>query len=99
MTAQAIVIVGATGDLAQRMLFPSLYFLDKEGLLSKEFRVIGAARASLSDHDFRARVEQTVRERAEGYFEDTAWRRFSERLGYHTVDADDAASFQNLAAP
>ena len=33
MTAQAIVIIGATGDLAQRMLYPSLYFLDLEGLL------------------------------------------------------------------
>ena len=30
---RVIVIFGATGDLAQRMLFPSLYFLDSEGLL------------------------------------------------------------------
>jgi glucose-6-phosphate 1-dehydrogenase len=99
MTAQAIVIVGATGDLALRMLFPSLYFLDREGLLSEEFQIIGAARAKLSDADFKARVETAVHERTDGYFEDAAWRRFSARLRYRTVDAEDRASFKTLAAP
>ena len=99
MTAQAIVIVGATGDLAQRMLFPSLYFLDSEGLLPPHFQVIGAARAVLTDEAFTALVRATVKQRAEGYFEESAWRRFSERLQYRTVDADDAASFHNLVEP
>ena len=99
MTAQAIVIVGATGDLAQRMLFPSLYFLDSEGLLAPEFKIIGAARAALTREAFTARVEQTVRQRAEGYFAEDAWRRFSARLQYRSVDAGDAASFQNLCEP
>ena len=40
---KAIVIFGATGDLAQKMLYPSLYFLDAEGhlpeaCLSADFR-------------------------------------------------------------
>jgi glucose-6-phosphate 1-dehydrogenase len=99
MTAQAIVIVGATGDLAQRMLFPSLYFLDLEGLLAPEFRIIGAARAALNDADFRAKVEASVHERADGYFDDAAWKRFSQRLIYRAVDASDGASFKNLAEP
>ena len=99
MTAQAIVIVGATGDLAQRMLFPSLYFLDLEGLLSPEFRIIGAARAALTREDFTARVEQSVHERADGYFNDEAWRRFNQRLDYYSVDADDGASFKTLVKP
>ena len=99
MTAQAIVIVGATGDLAQRMLFPSLYFLDSEGLLADGFRIIGAARAGLAREDFLAKVEASVRERADGYFTDACWRKFSARLDYHTVDADDGASFQGLVAP
>jgi glucose-6-phosphate 1-dehydrogenase len=99
MTAQAIVIVGATGDLALRMLFPSLFFLDSEGLLPEEFRIIGAARSVLTDGQFAARVEAAVRERAEDCFTDAAWRRFAERLRYRSVDASDGASFQNLAAP
>jgi glucose-6-phosphate 1-dehydrogenase len=99
MTAQAIVIVGATGDLALRMLFPSLYFLDSEGLLAEDFRIIGAARAALSDLDFIKRVEAAVRERAVGYLEEATWRRFRQRLYYRAVDAEDGVSFKNLAEP
>ena len=43
--ADLIVIFGGTGDLAQRMLFPSLYFLDADGFLVPEFRIVAAARA------------------------------------------------------
>ena len=41
----AFVIFGATGDLARRMLFPSLYFLDMDGLLPSALKIIGAARS------------------------------------------------------
>jgi len=99
MTAQAIVIIGATGDLAQRMLYPSLYFLDAENLLPPEFRVLGASRSEVSDADFIAKVEASVRERADGYFDDAAFARFSRRLSYHVVDADRPPTFQHLAAP
>jgi glucose-6-phosphate 1-dehydrogenase len=99
MTAQAIVIIGATGDLAQRMLYPSLYFLDSENLLPPEFRVLGASRSEVADADFLARVEASVRERAEGYFDEAAFARFRRRLSYHVVDADRPPTFQHLAAP
>ena len=79
MIAEAIVIIGATGDLAQRMLFPSLYFLDSENLLAADFRIIGAARSPHSDESFTALVEQAVRARAEGYFDEVAWAPFQPR--------------------
>jgi len=99
MIAQAIVIVGGTGDLAQRMLLPSLYFLDAEGLLPEDFRIIGASRAKLSDHDFADQVEKAVRQRAEGYFDEKVWPRFAKRLSYAVVDADHPQTFQHLNAP
>jgi glucose-6-phosphate 1-dehydrogenase len=99
MTAQAIVIVGATGDLAQRMLFPSLYFLEAEKLLSDEFRIIGASRSDLTDAAFIERVENTVRERAESYFDATIWARFAARLSYSVVDAGAPETFNSLKAP
>ena len=34
---ERLVIFGATGDLAARMLLPSLYFLEADGLLSPGF--------------------------------------------------------------
>ena len=99
MTAQAIVIVGATGDLAMRMLFPSLYFLDSEGLLPDGFRIVGAARSDLTHAQFVAAVEKSVKSRAEGYFDDAHWAKFRNRLGYGSVDATKPATFQNLVKP
>ena len=99
MTAQAIVIIGATGDLAQRMLYPSLYFLDSEGSLPADFRIIGASRGDMTDEAFIERVEKSVRDRADGYFNAEAFDHFRKRLCYRVVDADRPATFQNLAAP
>jgi glucose-6-phosphate 1-dehydrogenase len=96
MTVQAIVIIGATGDLAQRMLYPSLYFLDSEGLLPPDFRVVGGARSNLTDEAFIARVEASVRDRAEGSFNAEVWERYRRRLGYCVVDAERPATFRNL---
>ena len=43
-----LLLFGATGDLAQRYLFPSLLRLHRDGLLPAGFRVRGLA---LSGHD------------------------------------------------
>ena len=91
-----IVIIGATGDLALRMLFPSLYFLNAEERLAPGLRIVGAARADLDDAAFVERVEEAVRERAEGFFDETAWASFRERLAYARTDAGDPASFDTL---
>ena len=69
MTAPgAFVIFGATGDLARRMLFPSLYFLEADGLLPGPLKIVGAARSKLTDEQFRAEVEESVRSRAGSFF-------------------------------
>ena len=64
---------GATGDLARRMLLPSLYGLDSDGLLPDDLRIIGTARTELDDAGFRG----TRRRSAEGAFA----RRFLQRRG------------------
>ena len=92
----AFVIFGATGDLARRMLFPSLYYLDADGLLPPGLRIIGAARSSLDDQQFRSTVEDWVRERAGSYFSDEAWAGFAKRLTYAGGDASDPASYSTL---
>ncbi|MBL8559436.1 MAG: glucose-6-phosphate dehydrogenase [Hyphomonadaceae bacterium] len=93
----AIVIFGATGDLARRMLFPSLYFLDADGLLPKDLRIVGAARSPLRDSDFRAEVEKAVRERADAPLDPEVWKRFASRLRYCGGDATKADTYGCLA--
>ena len=97
MTASsALVIFGATGDLAQRMLFPSLYFLDEDGLLPEDVAIVGSARTKMTREAFAAFVEKAVRERAEHGINEKAWKKFSSRLAYASVDASDSTSFAAL---
>ena len=48
-TADRLILFGATGDLAQRMLLPSLCALHGEGLLPADLRIVGTARSDLDD--------------------------------------------------
>ena len=49
--ADALVLFGATGDLAKRKLFPALYHLERHGKL--DIPVIGVARSDWTDEAFR----------------------------------------------
>ena len=95
-TADTLVIFGATGDLARRMLLPSLYYLERDGLLDSRLRIIGAARAEFGETEFRTLVRQTLLERGEK-LDDAAWRNFEHRLDYCRVDAGTPGDFEKLA--
>ena len=56
--ADALVLFGATGDLAKRKLFPALYELERRGVL--KVPVIGVARSEWSDDDFRLHAREAV---------------------------------------
>ena len=56
--ADALVLFGATGDLAKRKLFPSLYALERHGTL--RVPVIGVARSDWSDDDFRLHARESI---------------------------------------
>lgn len=49
----AIVIFGASGDLARRKLIPSVFHLHSAGALPSGYRVVGVGRTPLSDEAFR----------------------------------------------
>lgn len=56
--AAALVVFGATGDLANRKLYPALARLADRNQLPREFAIIGVARTEMSDEDFAARVPE-----------------------------------------
>jgi glucose-6-phosphate 1-dehydrogenase len=58
--ASLIMIFGATGDLAKRKLYPSLYHLYRKGMLAKHFAVIGVARRPWSNETLRDHVKSSV---------------------------------------
>ena len=58
--ADALVLFGATGDLAKRKLFPALYHLERSGTLAVP--VIGVARTDWTAGDFRGRARESIEE-------------------------------------
>ncbi len=87
--ADALVLFGATGDLSRRMLLPSLYFLDADGLLPVGFKILGTARSAMERGAFVTEVRGILDARSEP-IDDGVWKRFAERLDYVACDATQA---------
>src|SRR5579863_3512019 len=77
-----MVIFGAAGDLTARLLIPALYNLARADLLSKEFAVLGVARAQMKDEDFRARIREDVKQYCGDCIDDGIWESFARRFYY-----------------
>src|SRR5438309_4346455 len=93
-----LVMFGATGDLARRMLLPSLYGLDSDNLLPDDLRIIGTARTALDDAAFRERADAALKEHLPaGFYSAGIAERFLSRLHYVPIDINDQASFSKLA--
>ncbi len=95
-TADRLLLFGATGDLAQRMLLPSLFALDADGLLASDLKIIGTARSDMSDSEYR----NFARAALEKYLPADRRGRMAEflnRLSYQTLDATTLEGYGALA--
>jgi glucose-6-phosphate 1-dehydrogenase len=98
-SATLLVIFGASGDLAQRMLLPSLYGLEHAGLLPPALRILGSARSEMDDAAFRNNVAAAVREQVPtSDFDEAALAALLARIGYQSADSSDGASMERLGA-
>src|SRR5207302_10819734 len=91
-----MVIFGAAGDLTGRMLIPALYNLARAGLLSREFAVLGVARAQFSDEDFRKKVFDDIKTYCGDCVDDELWEWFSQRVYYLQGIVDDDNLYSRL---
>ena len=97
--ADLIVLFGGTGDLAQKMLFPSLYNLDADGFLAEGFGIIATARAEMTREAFVAQIKDAVSARVGGGgLDPKIWARFEQRLQYVGADATTLAGAAELKA-
>lgn len=96
--SDGIVIFGGTGDLAQRMLFPSLAFLEAESRLPAQIPIIGVARTEMKDEDFRRLISDVLRKRAPETFANGAADRLLSRTHYQQADASKPRALEPLAA-
>ena len=83
---QDFILVGATGDLAQRKLLPALYNLFLDGCLPIDGKVIGYSRTDMDDREFRELTAAAIREHSRRPFDSNQWATFSERLEFVPAD-------------
>ena len=94
-----LVIFGATGNLAQRKLMPSLYQLEAAGHLAEQTRIVGFSRRDWDDDQWRARVTEYCLAAKGGPTDanDPALQRLLQRLHFHQGNHSDAGCFKRLS--
>ena len=86
----AMVIFGASGDLAARKILPALARLADRGVLDDGFTVIGVARTEWTDEEFRAHVAEATPDGG------PKWKALTERFAYLTGEYDHPDTFARL---
>jgi glucose-6-phosphate 1-dehydrogenase len=95
----AVVIFGASGDLTKRKLMPALYNLAVSRSLPSGFAVVGVARRTKSQDQFRAEMKEGVAQFSRRKPVDPAlWGDFERAVSYVTGSFDDEATYASLHA-
>jgi glucose-6-phosphate 1-dehydrogenase len=90
--ADALVLFGATGDLAYKKIFPALHALVQRGAL--QVPVVGVARGGWTLDKLRARARESVT--THGTIDEDAFARLSTQLRYVDGDYHDPSTYDRL---
>ena len=94
MKADALVLFGATGDLAKKKLFPALY--DLEELNELDLQIFGVASSKWTQDVFRSNVEAAIRARKPDADEKVLGKLLNE-MQLLVGDYEDPETFVKLA--
>jgi glucose-6-phosphate 1-dehydrogenase len=94
----AVVIFGASGDLARRKLIPALYRLVQERILPAEFAIVGLGRTAMTDDEFREKMKAAVVEFSESKaVDEEVWRSFAAGMQFIPSDINNPECYGVLA--
>ena len=79
---QDVILVGGTGDLAQRKLLPAIYNLELDGLLPAEGQIIGFARSQRTLESYHEFAAGSVARHSRRPFDAAAWERLRKRMHF-----------------
>ena len=95
----SVVVIGASGDLALKKIFPALFALYCQEYLPHEFHVVGFARSELSNEEFRNRIMARLTCRyTPGEKCDEKMASFLQRCTYVQGEYNSAESYRQLHA-
>ena len=92
----SIIIFGASGDLTQRKLVPSLFSLYRKKRMPKQFQIVGYGGTAFTDDQFRAHLEEGIKEFASFEYTDEEWKDFASHLVYQQGSYTELADFKKL---
>ena len=92
----AVVILGATGDLARRKLVPALVRLLRDDVLPAGFAVVGVSRSGRDSQAFTEQLEASTRAFLGADFDAGAWARLAARLSYVAGGFDEPDTYVRL---
>ncbi|GLT38851.1 hypothetical protein SLA2020_130700 [Shorea laevis] len=93
----SITVVGASGDLAKKKIFPALFALYYEDCLPKHFTIYGYARSKMTDAELRNMVSRTLTCRIDKRENcDEKMEQFLKRCFYHSGQYDSEDNFAQL---
>jgi glucose-6-phosphate 1-dehydrogenase len=94
----AVVLFGASGDLAKRKVIPAMYDLAQHNSLGERYAIVGFARTPMTDESFRAMAGEAARTISEvGPIIPAKWDMFASNLLYQAGDYGDQNSYAQLA--
>ena len=93
---QAIVVFGASGDLTARKIMPGLYNLFVQDLLPEPLQIIGYARSSMVDEEFRSKMRSAVEKNSRTGLDKDVWARFEPNLHYVSGEYGDENGLAEL---
>jgi len=94
MQADALVLFGATGDLAKKKLFPALY--DLQGLIELDLPIFGVASSKWTQEVFHENIEAAIRARKSDVDEKVLGKLLSE-MQLLVGDYENEETFSQLA--
>ena len=90
--SDALVVFGASGDLAYKKIFPALHAMTRRGHL--DVPVVGVARSDWTLEQFRARARESIARH--GQLDEATFAKLSQRLRYVRGDYGDSATMETL---
>ncbi|CAN6471846.1 unnamed protein product [Victoria cruziana] len=93
----SFTVVGASGDLAKKKIYPALFALFYEGCLPEHFTIFGYARSNMTDAELRTMISSTLTSRISKRENcSDKINQFLQRCYYHSGQYDSVDNFAGL---
>ena len=94
----AVILFGASGDLAKRKVLPAMFDLAQNNSLGERYAILGFARTPMTDESFRSSIGEAAKTISEvGPIDPAKWDNFASNLYYLAGDYANNVSYAELA--